>query len=520
MNWRVLRNQDSRKLKITNRFRLSVEITEPARRETFSKVSDSDIRDLESIVGRDNILTDEADLVLYSRDKAMTPYSEWYKLRPDVVVLPATTEEVLAIVRFANKRRVPITPRSGGCGFTGNAVPTFGGISLDMKRMNRIVEIDEENLTVTAQAGIQIQELDRVLRQRGYMYADEPTSFPSNLLGGRISTNGISYMNSKFGDTIDQVISLQVVLPYGEVARFGGGSSGKATKTSVGFPMKYLFIGHWGTLGITTEATMRIFPVPEAMEMREIGYDSFENAVQAAQKLVKTGFTFTMLSVGDKYRSIAIKRSVNPNASVYEGTLNFVLMGTREEVQAVEPRILEICIKMGGKDLGSSSGHYETRHYLDTAFPGIGYDMGIGSGNWQCEEYSLPPSLAPKAFNEFRKIIQKHNVTDDEVFTYEIFSFFPKASEVVMYKLDERDENRWNDYMSISREMANEVLRFGGSVSTCHGLGQRRLNDYIERELGPIGYDLMLRIKKTLDPNNIMNPGKMGLDRAYGTKSL
>ncbi len=474
----------------------------------------SDIEELASIVGESNVLTDDSDLVLYARDKSMTPYSEWFSLRPEIALLPASTKEVLEIVRFANKCRIPITPRSGGCGFTGNAVPTYGGISLDMKRMDKIIEIDEANLTATAQTGIQIKLFDAELRKHGLMYADEPTSFPSNLLGGRIATNGVSYMNSKYGDTIDQVISLQVVLPHGEVARFGGGSSGKATKTSVGYPLKYLFIGHWGTLGIATEATVRVYPVPEAMEIREVAFKSFLQAVKTAQRLVRTGFVFTMLAVSDKHRALAIKHSINPSAEVHEGTVSFVIMGVREEVESVLPRIIKICVEMGGQDLGSSSEHYSTRHYLDTAFPGIGYDMGIGSGNWQCEEYSFPPSLAPETFEKFKQILEKHKIAEEEIFTYEIFSFFPKVTEVVMYKLDERDEKRWQDYQQISREMADEVLRVGGSVSTAHGLGQRRLNEYVEKELGE-AFDIMLKIKKALDPNNIMNPGKMDLDQAY-----
>lgn len=483
----------------------------------YSVVTKSDANELAAIVGQSNVLTDDSDLVLYARDKAMTPYAEWFTLRPEIAVLPASTEEILEIVKFANRRKIPITPRSGGCGFSGNAVPSYGGISIDMKRMNKIIEIDQENLTVTAQSGIQIQVLDNELRKLGLMYADEPTSFLSNLLGGRIGTNGVSYMNSKYGDTIDQVVSLQVVLPYGKTARFGGGSGGKATKTSVGYPLKYLFMGHWGTLGIVTEATVRVYPIPEAMEMREIAFDSFLDAVKAAQRLVRTGFAFTMLAVSDKHRALAIKHSINPSAEVHEGLISFVIMGVREEVEAVAPRIIKICFEMGGHDLGSSSDHYETRHYLDTAFPGIGYDMGIGSGNWQCEEYSFPPSLAPEAFENFRKILERHRIADEEIFTYEIFSFFPKATEVVIYKLDERDENRWKDYQAISREMADEVLRIGGSVSTAHGLGQRRLNDYVERELGE-AFDVMLQIKRALDPNNIMNPGKMGLDKAYRDK--
>ena len=130
------------------------------------------IVELGEIVGRSNVLHEEADLVIYARDKAMTPYSDWFKLRPEVVVLPSTSQEVQKIVQLANRRLIPITPRAGGCGFTGNAVPSSGGIVVDVKRMNKILEIDEENLLVTSQSGVQIQDLDTELRKKGLMYAD------------------------------------------------------------------------------------------------------------------------------------------------------------------------------------------------------------------------------------------------------------------------------------------------------------------------------------------------------------
>jgi glycolate oxidase len=479
----------------------------------YKRMTESDFKYLESIVGSENVLTDPADLVCYSRDKSMTKRSEWFKLRPKVVVLPASTEEVLEIVRYANREKIPITPRGGGTSFTGNAVPSYGGIVVDLKRMDKIIEIDEDNLMVTAQAGIQVQTLDTELRKHGLMYPDEPTSFPSATLGGRISTRGISYMNSRYGDTHDLVIGLEVVLPYGKVIRVGEGGAYKMAKSAVGYPLKYLFCGHWGTLGIITEAVMRVFPIPEAIEMREFAFDDIRQAFKTAIRLYKTGIRFALLSVNNKYRPMLAKK-LNPNAPETESLLSVVLMGPKEEVAGVLPRVMKICLEMGGKDLGPASEHYETRWEFDTAFPGIAYKLGLGPGNWQCDEHGFLATIGPEMFEKFLQIIKKYNIHEDEIYTLQYFSLFPKPAVVTMYRFDECAEDRWSNYQALARELMDEVLKVGGTVSVCHGLGMRRCDEYVSKELGP-AFELMKKIKKVLDPNNIMNPGKMMLDTAY-----
>jgi glycolate oxidase len=479
----------------------------------YKKMNDAVLESLTSIVGSKNILIDPADLVSYARDKSMTKHSEWFELRPEVVVLPSSTEEVLEIVRLANREKIPITPRGGGTSFTGNAVPSYGGISLDLKRMNKIIEIDEDNLIVTAQSGIQIQTLDRELRKRGLMYPDEPTSFPSATLGGRISTRGISYMNSRYGDTHDLVIGLKIVLPYGDVVKLGGGGGYKMAKSAVGYPLKYLFCGHWGTLGVITEAVMRIFPVPEAIEMREFAFDSLRDTFKTAVRLYKTGIRFALLSVNNKYRPLIAKK-LDPHAPVAEGLLSVVLMGPKEEVEGVETRVLKICKEMGGKDLGPVSEHYETRWEFDTAFPGIAYKLGLEPGNWQCDDHGFLGTIGPEMFDKFYKIIKKHGIAEDEIYTLQYFSLFPKPTVITMYRFDEMAEDRWDDYQAVAKELMDEVLKVGGTVSVCHGLGMRRLDEYIPKELGH-GYELMKKIKRVFDPNNIMNPGKLKLDVAY-----
>lgn len=482
---------------------------------SLKKVTEDTIKELKDIVGKENVLTDPADLIIFARDKSMTPKSQWYTHKPDVIVLPSTTAEVQQIVLLANKEKIPITARGAGTTFTGNAVPSYGGISIDMKKMNKIIEIDEENLIVHVQAGISSQTLDRELRKRGLMYPNETTSFPSATVGGNISTSNMSYNNSKYGDALDILIGLEVVLPTGVIHKFGGGGGFKLTKSSVGYPLRYLFVGHWGTLGIITEAALRVYPVPEKVALREIGFDSLEQAFKTARKLYKTGISqFALLAVNDNCRMQVEKRVFDPSMEVDRALLSYALMGTKEEVEAVEPRILSICSEMGGKDLGDKSEYYETRFDMDTAWPALGQLMGPGPGNWQCDEYAFLSTDGPAMFAKYHSILKKYGIKPEEIFAIEFFSLFPKPTISCMYRIDELDNERFKKYNAATREMADEVLKVGGSVSVCHGLGMRRLDDYVQKELG-YGFELMKQIKKIFDPNNIMNPGKMGLDTAY-----
>lgn len=481
----------------------------------YSAITDNLIKELESVVGAENVLVDLTDRILYARDRAITKYSEHFKKVPEVVVLPTTTEEVSKIAKIANREIIPITPYGGGTGFSGNAVPSHGGITIDMKRMNKIIEIDEDNTIVTAQAGIILEDLDKELRKYGLFLADDPVSFPCATLGGRISTHGDSYLMGRYGVISNLVTGMEVVIPTGEVMRFGGGGGYKIAKSSVGYPLRHLFFGAMGTLGIITEAALIAYPIPEETFHGLFAFDEIDSAFKAANRLIKTGIKFSMLSVSDKYRSLLAK-NLDPETVVAEWNLSLRLEGLKEEVDALKRKIRKICEEEGGRDLGEevAKSDFEFRHEFDTALPAIAQMFGTGAATWQVEEFGILPTESKRLLKHFIDILKKHGIRNDEITINCQWQFFPYQSQYTGYMINEKAEEKWDTIMGISEEMADAVLKVGGTVSNAHGLGIRRLNKYVQRELGPT-FKLMMKIKKIFDPNNIMNPGKMGLEAAY-----
>jgi glycolate oxidase len=229
-----------------------------------SAVDDSVVDELRAIIGDDNrVLPNVSSRASRTRVPAPFPVHRWAEFMPDVAVLPVTAEEVSEVVKLANRLRIPVVPRAGGTGLSDGAVPLKGGICVDVKLMNKIHEIDLEDRTVTVGPGINMLKLNEELRPHGVFYPDDPASYPCSLVGGRIGTGGWSLLGSRFGHTRDLVISMQVVLPTGEIAEIGDGGGRKLRKSSTGLTLKQLFTGHQGTLGITTEATLELVPRPE-----------------------------------------------------------------------------------------------------------------------------------------------------------------------------------------------------------------------------------------------------------------
>ena len=220
------------------------------------------VDELIAICGEDHVFTERSALLNRARVPAPFPAHRWEEHVPQAVVLPTTTEQVAEVVKLANRRGVPVVPRAGATGLTDGAVPLRHGIVVDVKVMNRILELDLEDRTVTVQPGLNMLKLNEELRRHGYIYPDDPASYPCSLVGGRIGTSGWSLIGARYGHTRDLVLSFEIVLPTGDVIRVGDGGR-KTRKSSSGYQLKHLFMGHQGTLGIVTEATLELVPRPE-----------------------------------------------------------------------------------------------------------------------------------------------------------------------------------------------------------------------------------------------------------------
>lgn len=248
-----------------------------------AKVREEVRKELAAAIGEHKVLWKEPDIVPYTKDTFRIRYEDEYKFFPDMVVLPETTSDVQKIVAVAASQKIPLIPKGGGSSRTGMLVPIRGGIVVDTIKMTRVVEVSVPDLYVTVQPGITLKELENHLEDYGVALNQEQGSFKIATVGGAISTSGFSRKHQKYGTIADRVMSLEIVLADGRVMRTGA----KVLYTSTGYRLSQLFIAAEGTLGIITEATLRVEPLPEAKDAILAFYDDFWAANDVAQNVME-----------------------------------------------------------------------------------------------------------------------------------------------------------------------------------------------------------------------------------------
>ncbi|MGO9645676.1 MAG: FAD-binding oxidoreductase [Candidatus Bathyarchaeia archaeon] len=500
-----------------------------------NRFPDMVLQELRKLLGDRNVLTDPHQRAMRAVTPAPFPLHRWKDHLPDVVVLPGSTEEVSGILELANKYRVPVVPRAGGTGLNDGAVPLRKGIVVDIKRMDQILEIDEDNLTVTTQAGINNQELSRALKKYDLWWPFDPASFPVSIVGGNIGTGAWSLISGISGHIPDLVLSMTFVLPTGKIVEIGEGGGRKIRKSSTGYRLKDLFIGHQGTLGIATEATLDAFPRPEAEFAAFFGYESFEQGYRNLGKMSKS-FLRTMAAVAlfDEDKLNFLKRDDEAYFAIPENTKSVMataFYGTDGEVAAASKKIFEIASKDGGKYLGEefSENDWASRHdRYHLALHGRDLNGNVMPSTWHDEEPAIPYSELPAVRSEWRSLVkeyhQKYGIFDyGGTFFYNNSPFRPWGDYLTEMDLFipemELDDSKWDAWVELTRKISEVSINHHGSISAAHGATRPGQDDMIQLELRNGMYDIMKIIKKTFDPNNIMNPGKFGLDSAYDESS-
>jgi len=497
----------------------------------YGKVDGYIIERLAKIVGDANVLTEPHHRFMRASSASPFPLHKWYVHAPDVVVLPGSTEEVAEILKLANERKIPVVPRGAGSGLADGAVPLRGGILVDIKRMNKILEIDEENMCVTVQTGINNNTLDIELKRYGYWWPFDIASYPCSVIGGNLGTNAWQ-LGAAFGHIRDLVRSMVHVLPTGKVIKVGEGGGRKISKSSVGYQLKYLFIGHQGTLGITTEATLEMFPRPEVEFPAFFGYRSFMDAWRNALKIAKSGLrTLATHIIFDEEKIEALRRDDEayiPLPDHIKSVIATAFYGTEAEVKGAAEKIFEIAAKDGGIYLGEelSEGDWASRHdRYHITYHGRHLDGQVGTYSWHCEDAAVNYSALPYVVKKWHELAkewkQKYDIFDDMGGFYYNNNSFKQwgdyLSEIDIF-IDEYHltEELWQKWLELKRRIAEVVLEVGGSISAAHG-GTRPgdVELVVTKELDPGVYEIMKMIKRNLDPNNIMNPGKYLLDSAY-----
>lgn len=397
-----------------------------------------------------------------------------------------------AIVKIAKAHKVPLIPKGGGSNRTGMLVPIHGGIVVDTIRMNRVIEINPVNHHVTTQPGVTLKDLEEQLAKHGVALNQEQGSVRVATVGGSISTSGFSRKHQKYGTIADRVMSLEVVLADGSILRTGP----KVLYTSTGYRLHQLFIGAEGTLGIITEATLRVEPLPEAKDVLLAFYDDFWSSIEASKKLMSSGVTFSCSEAYEVEDGSPWGAPRGKNGLFYVG-----FEGTKGEVQAEKEFVRKLMLETGGvlaeqKDAEKLLDKYTAQWCGARAITGF--------------EDALTTYVPLERMEEFydslwNEIVPKHGSRPlpGEKYSLDVGKYKIMAGR---YFIPE-GEAGWDKYQSLLRDVAKLTTDLGGSISCCHGVGLEH-RDNIELEYSAVALDAMRRIKDALDPDHIMNPGK------------
>ncbi len=454
-----------------------------------------DIRQrLEEIVGSDNVSESSEDLERHGTDESLEPPHH-----PDVVVKPSSTEEVSAIMKLANTERIPVTPQGSRTGLSGGALPVKGGIALSLERMNRILEIDQENLMAVVEPGVLIMDLHAETEKLGLLYPPDPGE-ESGSLGGNINTCAGGVRGMKYGVTRDFVQGLEAVLPSGEVIQVGG----KVVKNSTAYSLKDLIIGSEGTLAIVTKATLRLVPKPRHTALIFVPFESTRAAADAVSEIVRRKVVPFALEympnhavhVAEKY----LERSLPDNSHPA-----YLLIGVEGnsmgEVESQMETVGEVCAEMGAVDAFVADTEsrqqqlWEARKCLFDAYKAF----------WEIDEVDscVPRSRLPDYIEGAEKVAERHGT---------IISNIGHAGDgnvhSIIAKGDLSDEQWPITLKAIIDELINIALSVGGTISGEHGVGYTK-KQYLPQQVGETQVDLMKAIKRAFDPVNILNPRKV-----------
>jgi len=496
----------------------------------IATLPDTVVDELVAICGADHVFTGASALFNRARVPAPFPAHRWEDHIPQAVVLPRTAQEISEVVKLANRHGVPVVPRAGATGLTDGAVPLRHGIVVDVKLMNRILEIDHADRTVTVQPGINMLKLNEELRKHGYIYPDNPASYPCSLVGGRIGTSGWSLIGARYGHTRDLVISFEIVLPTGEIIRVGDGGGRKVRKSSSGYQLKHLFMGHQGTLGIVTEATLELVNRPEAEFSAFLAYRDYMDAWRATAALARSGVaTLAGVVLFDEWKLDYLRRDDEayiPQPDWVKGVIACAAYGNADELRVGAKRLLRIGKETGGTYLGDeiSQGDWASRHdRYATPQHGRTRNGQVALMSWHCEDAAIPHSELPAVREKWHAIAsglrERHDMFDDwGMFAYTNGAFKPWGDYLAEIDIGiwemKWDEETWAAWVDAKREIARVSIEHGGSITACHGSCREGEVDLVPLELGG-GFEVMKTIKRALDPNNVMNPGKYLLDQAY-----
>lgn len=448
---------------------------------------------LRGIVGPQHVLTEVEDVLPYGFDGTAA-----LKGRAGAVVFPHSTEEVAACVRLAREKRVPLVPRGSGTGLSGGSVPMDGCLVLCVAQMDRIIEVDERNLTLHAQCGVITKSIDDAAQKVGLFYPPDPGSMKISTIGGNVAENSGGLRGLKYGVTRDYVMAVRVVLPDGTETWLGN----KCVKDVAGYSMKDLFVGSEGTLGLITEVMLKLVPRPQARRTMLALYDSMEAAAETISAIIAARIIPCTLEFLDRvtvqcvedYAKIGLPTDVEA----------LVLMETDGHPTVVEEEAAEMMAlakKHGAREVKAAADEDEGAR-LAAARRNAFSALARIRPTTILEDVTVPRSELARMVAFINQVAKKHRL---QVGT---FGHLGDGNLHPTFLTNELDKEEMHRVELALEDIVDETIRLGGTVTGEHGVGLAK-KAFVKKQLGEGSYELMRTIKRSLDPEGLFNPGKM-----------
>ena len=447
------------------------------------------VKKLKGIVGSDNLYTSPEELLVYSYDATRRESLPW------AVARPVSADEISKILVLANQELFPVVPRGAGTGMSGGSVPIAGGLVLSLERMNRILEIDENDLIAVVEPGVVTGDLQREVEARGLFYPPDPASSKFCTIGGNVAECAGGLRAAKYGVTRDYVLALDVVMPDGEIIKTGA----RTLKTVAGYDLTRLIVGSEGTLGIATRIILKLLPLPETVRTLSAFFKTPGNAASAAADIIRSRIIPRAMEFVDKEALRAVENYLKEDLSNGASALLLVEVDGPAEATVREITRVEDVVKKAGAVRVEKAETEKDRQRLWKARRSISPALYAIKPRKINEDIVVPRSRLPRILEAIEEIAARHKL---------LIVNFGHAGDGNIHTnvmLDEGDQAKAEEAV---REIFQAVLDLEGSISGEHGIGLSKL-PYLEMELGAGEIRAMKRIKQALDPNNILNPGKI-----------